>query len=198
MLLREKFLEPIYGLRTTLAIMTALLIAGASPLHALPGEANAVIAHCGEPHAEHYGTSPVTNTTQRDLIYNDLTLHFEPLEGGWSFTTAWRGHFPVTRKELEKTLPCFRAAMEQVAAGPQQVVDPTIAAQSQAGTPMSTSTWGIPHLWLIVALIVLTLLILFLLPSRRRPAAIAPPDRIFRKPNLRGMVFRRKPRLPME
>ena len=166
---------------------------------ALPGEAAAVIRHCGEPHAERFATSEVTNKPQRDLIYNAVILHFEPLEGGWSFTTAWKGHFPMTRGELEKSLPCFRAAMQEVAAAPQPVIDPTIAGQTLATAPMSASTFGIPHLWLIVVLVVATLIIVLLPRRRKEPVNRIVENRPYRKPSLQSRIWRRRrPILPRE
>ena len=154
--------------------------------------------HCGVPHAQNYTTSQVTGRPQRDLIYNDSTLlHFEPEEGGWSFTTAWEGHLPVTRATLDQRLPCFHDAMAEVAAKPAQVIDPTIAAQTAEATPMSQSNFGIDHLWLIGVLILITALLLFLPRRPRKTDSAAIPDvRRYRKPLLRGRFTRRGPRPP--
>ena len=164
----KHFQAPISSLRWLVA---AVLLASATvPAHALPGELEAVMRHCGVPHAQNYTTSQVTGRPQRDLIYNASTLlHFEPEEGGWSFTTAWEGHFPVTRSMLESRLPCFKAAMDEVAAAPAPVIDPTIAEQTANPAPVSQSNFGIDHMWLIIVLVVATAL-LVLLPRRRRAA----------------------------
>ena len=186
------------GFFQTALLPAVLLFAAAAPAYAAPGELNAVIAHCGVPHAQNYTTSQVTGKPQRDLIYNEVTLHFEPEEGGWSFTTAWEGHFPVVRNTLETRLPCFKAALDQADAAALPAVDPTIAAQTTTATDFSQTSFGIPHLWLILGLIIVTSLILFLLPRRRRPVDVerVPDQRRYRKPLLRGRLARRTPRNP--
>ena len=173
------------------------LLAAASfsvPAFALPGELVAVERHCGNPSGESKEISQVTNTMQRTLIYNDLLLHFQPQEGGWSFTTGWHGHFPITRNELENRLPCFRDAMNEVAnSAPKNALiaaDPAIA--QQTGTPISADAFGIPHFWLIIILVA-TLIVFILVPSaaarrRKKAAQEAEIERNFRKPDLEAAV----------
>jgi hypothetical protein len=174
----------------TLAALTATL-----PALALPGELTAVERHCGNPQAESRETSQVTNHLQRTLIYNDLLLHFEPMEQGWSFTTAWHGHFPMTRGELESKLPCFRDAMNEVAANaPANTLvpaDPAIAQQT-AGQPIDSS-FGIPHLWLIAILVVTLILFIFIPSARQRKlraaaATNAEAERVYRQPDVENAV----------
>jgi hypothetical protein len=143
-----------------------------------------VIQHCGQPRAEEQVTSPVTNRLERNLYYgDDLILHFQPLEGGWGFTTAWYKHLPMTRDRLEARLPCFADAMKQVAAQPVQTVDPTIAGQT-AIAPVDEETFGIPHLWLIVLLVALLILALLIPTAKRRTRARIVRNKPLRKPSL--------------
>jgi len=164
---------------------------------ALPGEATAVIKHCGQPTGENQATSQVTGLMQRDLTYTNVTLHFEPEEGGWSFTTAWAGHLPLSRSELEARMPCFRDALQEVAAAPALVIDPTTAGQGLApGT--SSSTFGISFLWVIAGL-ALILLFFVAIPSNRRRAKrkLTMEERPYRRPIVVGIPFlRRKRPLP--
>lgn len=177
-------------------LFCALVLASAAPLYAAPGELDAVVRHCGVPHAENYTTSQVTNRPQRDLIYNEVTLHFEPEEGGWQFTTAWEGHFPVIRESLEQRLPCFKAALQEAGAAGQPAVDPTIAEQTTTPADFSQTNFGIPHLWLIVCLVLVTSVLLFVLPrrGRRTEAAVMPDQRRYRKPLLRSRFARKNSR----
>ena len=168
-----------------------LLCVGSVSAFALPGELDAVVRHCGEPLQRSAETSQVTGKPQRDLIYKNVTLHFEPEEGGWSFTTAWKGHFPVTRGILESEVPCFKTAMDEIAAAPRQAVDPTIADQTVGTAPMVTSTWGIPHVWSAVLCVVLLVLVIALFPRRNRggrEVVLPVADRPFRKPTLRSRI----------
>ena len=162
---------------------------------ALPGEADAVVAHCGQPTGENQATSAVTGLMQRDLTYNGTTLHFEPMGGGWSFTTAWHGHLPMSRTALEARMPCFRDAMQQVAAAPKQAVDPTIAIQSTV-PQVSTTTFGISFLWVIAGL-GFVLLLFVALPStrRRRMKRLSLEERPFRRPKVLGLPFLRRKRM---
>ena len=177
------------------SILCASVVAlSASTAYGLPGEAAAVIRHCGKPTSESVGVNNATDQQQRDLTYNDLILHFAPEEGGWSFTSAWQGHLPATRGELEKSLPCFREAMREVAAAPAPAIDPTIASQSATPSEAAPWTFGIPHFWFIVGLVVLLIVVGFLLPRRRRRLAVSrvPVDRPYRRPSLRSRILRRR------
>ena len=188
----------IYMALPTRMFLLAILVLSALPAAALPGELDAVIRRCGTPHAQNYTTSQVTGRPQRDLIYSDsLLLHFEPEEGGWSFTTAWSGHFPVTRSSLETRLPCFRDALAEVAAKPAVTIDPTIATQTNSPAPVSQTNFGIDHLWLIAVLVVITG-VLLLIPRRARKGDVAsiPDVRRYRKPLLRERFIRRNRRPP--
>jgi hypothetical protein len=169
-------------------LLSLFLLGSSAFAFAAPGELTAVERHCGPPGAESKETSPVTNQLQRTLIYNNaLYLHFEPVAGGWTFTTAWNGHLPMTRGELEKRLPCFRNAMADAANdAATKAINPTIAAQT-ASQPANDAAFGIPHLWLIVALVI-TLLIFLILPSARQRRlnreARKPVERVYRKPDM--------------
>jgi hypothetical protein len=171
-------------------ILTPLL---ATTAFALPGEAVAVIAHCGQPTTESQEVSPVTGLTQRDLTYNNVILHFESMEGGWSFTTAWKGHLPVSRTKLETEMPCFRDAMHEVAARPTKTPDPTIAADHSV--PQVGIHFGPVFLWLIFGLAVI-LVVFLALPTTRRRYTKARPAIARRKPRALSVPFRRKPRGP--
>jgi len=143
--------------------------------------------HCGPPGAESKETSQVDGQLRRTLIYNKvLLLHFEPVAGGWAFTTAWNNHLPMTRNELEGRLPCFHSAMQEAAASAPATIDPTIASQTPQQVSNDT-TFGIPHFALIVLLFI-TLLVFILLPSARQRKlareAKKPIKRIYRTPNL--------------
>ena len=157
-----------------LATLLALVaLSAAAPLaFAEGGDASAVIQICGVPGSEHQGVSQVTNRMERDLSYGKLILHFQPAQNGWSFLSAWDDHVPMTQRMLENRLPCFKEAMEYSAAHPNEgtyAIDPTIRAQT-AALPADTSTFGIPHLWLIIVLFVLVILVYFLVPAaKRRP-----------------------------
>jgi hypothetical protein len=163
------------------------LLASSVPAFASPSELDAVVRHCGPPGAESKETSPVNGQLERTLIYNKvLLLHFEPVAGGWAFTTAWNSHLPMTRNELEGRLPCFRSAMQEAAASGSATIDPTIASQSTT-QPSNDATFGIPHFALIVLLFI-TLLVFILLPSARQRKlareAKKPIEHTYRKPNM--------------
>jgi len=170
---------------TSLVVLLSL----STPAFALPGEAAAVIQHCGAPKAEEQVTSQVTSRLERNLYYaDDLILHFQPSENGWSFTTAWHGHLPMTRDQLEARMPCFKTAMEQAAAQPLPYVDPSIAAQT-ALQPVDSTTFGIAHLWLIGGLVAVLVLLLFIFPVTKRNGRAAKAaellrTRFLRKPSL--------------
>ena len=156
---------------------------------ASPGEMDAVIRLCGKPKGISKGISPVTNTLQRNLIYSDtLILHFQPIQGGWGFTTGWDGHVPVTRDQLSTPMPCFRQALAEAASAPIQKpnTDPTIADQT-ATVPFNNSNFGIPHLYLIFILAGVVLLCI-LIPTakqrKRRKANLE--NRVIRKPDVAG------------
>jgi hypothetical protein len=161
-----------------------LVFALAPRAWAVPGEAAAVLRECGPPSADQQVISPVTSQLERDLTYsnNDLILHFQPINGAWSFTTAWWGHLPATRNEVEKQFPCFRKAMEDAANAPEPAIDPTLSAQSSA-QEIDPRSFGIQHLWLIVVLVISLLAVAFW-PSRRMRGSAGPVQRGFRKPDL--------------
>jgi len=162
---------------------------------ALPGEAGSVIVHCGRPASDQEDISPVTGLTQRNLTYNNIILHFQPMQNGWSFTTAWRGHLPLTRNETEAAMPCFRDAVTQVATAPRSVIDPTIAAD-EATLPRGIH-FGPAFLWLLLALGIILVIFLAMPRTRRRARRFLPMEsRPFRRPRVFGIPFRRKPQVP--
>jgi hypothetical protein len=178
-----------------LTCLSFLLSLSAIPAFALPGEAAAVIRTCGLPQSENIATSEVTNRLQRDLTYGETTLHFIPDGAGWSFTTAWSGHLPISRSRLESIMPCFDEAMAQAATQPFSPTDPAIARQQTAtSASVSANTWGIPHFWPILTLVML--LVIFALWPRRNPAVPSklPPARRYRRPGLPSSLLRRLPR----
>jgi len=172
-----------------------LLSATALPALALPGEAAAVMAHCGAPNADTQSTSQVNNLPMRTLTYGHMRLNFEQIGSGWSFTTGWNNHIPENMNEVAKHMPCFSAAMNQVAAAADRSgADPTIVAQTTIPT-LNRATFGIANLWLILfiagAIAVFGILIPRARKMVRRPKL---QDRILRRPRL-NMVsrFRRRP-----
>lgn len=164
--------------RLRVALGLCLLLV-ALPAFALPGEDEAVVRHCGKPASERRDLSPVTNQIQRDLFYGDIVLHFQAVEGGWSFTTAWVKHLPMTRTALEQRLPCFRDAMQEVASAPRPALDPTIEAQTYV-KPIDGTTFGIPHFWLIIILGVI-LVLAVAVPSARRKKRVLPEPRVYHR-----------------
>lgn len=168
-------------------LLTLALLGASASAFAAPGDLEAVERHCGPPNAESNGTSEVTYQLERTLIYNNgLYLNFQPVAGGWSFTSAWKGNLPITRGQVGARLSCFRDAMQDAATAAQATteIDPTIAGQTIH--PIDAS-FGIPHLWLIVALVITLLLFLILPSARQRKLArqqSKPIERIYRMPNL--------------
>jgi len=180
-------------------LLSLILLGSSITAFAAPGELDAVIQRCGQPGAESRETSPVTNQLERTLIYNGKTyLHFEPVAGGWAFTTAWNGHLPMNRSEIENRMPCFRQAMQDAskAAPNAPTVDPSIANQ-RVQTANNDATFGIPHFALIVFLVV-TLIVFLLLPSasQRQMAheRAKPVEHVYRKPNLDEYVSTETPK----
>jgi len=179
-------------------LASALTPLSVSTAFALPGEAKAVIAHCGQPTTQLQGVSPVTGLSQRDLTYSGTILHFEPMEDGWSFTTAWKGHLPVSRAKLETEMPCFRDAMQEVAAHPAPIPDPTITADRTA-QPVGIH-FGSRFLWIIFSLAVVMVIFLSIPSRRRRMAQGTLPPSVRRRPGQIFMPFalrrKRKSRTP--
>ena len=169
----------------------ALFLVAFAPLAASAesGEAAAVLQYCGAPSSEHQGISQVTNKMERDLIYGDIILHFQPAEDGWQFLSGWRDHLPLTQRMTEDRMPCFREAMvaaktEQPSQAPVSV-DPTIRQQTTVPAE-DTNTFGIPHLRMIILLAIIVAVLLFLPGGRRRAS---------RQPRIESMRYQRKPSL---
>ena len=181
------------------AFAALLMSTLAFPLLAETGDAAAVIQYCGTPTSEHQGISDVTSKMQRDLAYGGLILHFVPAEDGWSFQSGWYDHLPLTEKMTEARLACFQRAMAASRAeqpgGSSASEDPTIRQQviPPAG---NESTFGVPHLWLIIALVVLVI-IFFLLPrAKRQQPTVSEVERMRqrRKPRILDRPFRKEGR----
>jgi len=178
----------------SLALLVSSVIAFAST-----SELDAVERHCGPPGAESHETSPINGQLERTLIYNNvLLLHFAPAAGGWSFTTAWNKHLPMTRTEVENRMPCFRDAMQEAATSPS-TVDPTIARQTNPQV-FNNATFGIPHFTLIVVLTV-TLLVFLILPSARQRKLERekrkPVEHLYHKPNMDEYIPPPAPTVPL-
>ena len=160
-----------------------------------PGEMDAVMRLCGNPKGISKGISPVTNTLQRNLIYSEtLILHFQPIKGGWGFTTGWDGHVPVTRDQLIARMPCFRQAMAAAAAAPaaKPATDPTIADQTST-VPFNNANFGIPHLYLILILAGVVLLCVLIPTAKQRKRKKAElENRNIRKPDVGEHIPPRK------
>ena len=146
----------------------------ALPAVAETGDAAAVIQYCGAPVSEHQGVSPVTNQMQRDLNYGSVILHFVPSPNGWTFLSGWHDHLPLTRSMVESRMPCVQEALSFAASqqppDPSVNVDPSIRAQTEA-QEVDRSTFGVPHLRLILILAALVFLSYVFLPGKRRSAS---------------------------
>ena len=172
----------------------------ALPIIAESGDAAAVVQYCGKPVSEQQGISQVTNRVERTLTYDTFILHFEPAADGWAFLSGWHGHLPMTEKMVASRMPCFAQAMAVSRAeqpgGPAAFEDPAIRQQT-AVPGADHSTFGIPHLWLIVVLAIVVV-ILFLLPGSRRRHLRQPAEvetmRYKRKPIMDRFRQRRRPR----
>jgi hypothetical protein len=177
-----------------IVLASALTTLATLPALALPGEAAAVIAHCGQPARDFQDVSPVTSQPERNLVYADTILRFQPMAADWSFLSAWRGHLPETRAALEKRMSCFGDALQQVAAAPKAIPDPTIAAD-KVPQPVPMTGFGIPFLWLIF--ILGAILIVFLArPYSRRTSTRTLPVIERRRPRVIGIPFRRRRTAP--
>lgn len=155
---------------------------------AAPADADAVIRHCGQPSGENIAKSAVIGRLQRDLAYPPMRLHFVPDGSGWSFTTGWSGHIPLSRTQVESRMPCVRdgLAESEGLALSTPAADTTISQEVPSTATISTTTWGIPRLPL-PGLLAAVVIILALLPGvrkRRRIRAYVP-------------TLRRKPGVPM-
>lgn len=175
-------------------VLAALFIS-ALPALAASGDLAAVERYCGTPTGEHQDVSPATSKMERDLLYGSITLHFLPVENGWTFLSGWYGHLPLTQKSAGEHMPCFAQAMASVNADtPAEkpaYEDPAIREQT-APQSADTRDFGIPHLRLILVLS-LVVCLCFFLPARRRQvprSAVAEPLRYQRKPLL-GRFLRR-------
>jgi len=175
-------MQNLRGFKAVTALFLAVVFS--SPAFALPGEAAAVVAHCGQPTAENRDTSPITGHLQRDLYYADTIMHFEPMAGGWSFTTAWEGHLPISRAGLERQMPCFRDAMNEATDTRQLTGDPTYAQQSLQSSVVSSNGFGVPFLWLVLALVVVLVILLALPSGRKANQPVFREERPYRKPDL--------------
>jgi hypothetical protein len=190
-------------MRLQVFFLSLILLGSSASAFAAPGELNSVVLHCGPPGAESRETSQITGEQQRTLIYdNSLYLHFQPVATGWSFTTAWKGHLPMTRGEIENHMPCFRQAMQEAAAAVpvEPGIDPALAAQS-VPPRNNNNSFGVPHLPLIVFLII-TLLVFLIVPSARARRLARqqtkPVEHIYRKPNLEEYVSPTLPPRPLD
>lgn len=178
------------------ALLFVSLFVFSAPAFALPGELDAVEQHCGQPLRESQEVSVVTDQAQQTLYYpNDVALHFQPMDEGWSFTTGWHGNLPISREELEQRLPCFRNAMLQVAAANPAVrdADPGILNDTVVEIPFyNQSTFGIPHFWLIIALAFFVVVVALIPNARKRRLAqrdaanaeLLAARKFFRKPEI--------------
>ena len=163
--------------------------------YALPGDADAVIRHCGKPTAEYMGTSPVTGGVQRELSYNEVTLRFLPMGSGWSFTTALNGRLPVSRDLVEAQMPCLRDALAEVAAAGVEATPGLQAGNEATGKAGS----GVPFVWLLFGLGGV-LVVFLVVPATKRKVqkSVSMPiaSRPYRKPQVVGVPFRRRVRKP--
>jgi hypothetical protein len=181
-------------MRLRLWAPAAIALLAFSPLQsfALPGEANAVIKHCGTPSGDWKATSEVTGTIQRNLTYGNTILRFNAATGGWSYASAWHNDHPESLKTVEAALPCVGDALREVAKNPTAMVDPTLAVDHSMAGPQGLQ-FGKPFLW-IMAAIGLVILLSLSLPAARRRVVARPTvgDRPFRRPIVRGFRFAKR------
>jgi hypothetical protein len=156
-------------------ILPLLVSLATVPAFALPGESSAVLEQCGAPTSQSSNVLPTGSRDERTLTYGDLTMHFEPMQGRWTFTNAWRGETEISRSQLSTQMPCFRKAMDEAAAEPTYGL-PSLTTETQIGP------FGIPHFFLI-AFLVLALFAIAIWP-RQRPEERdpAPTNRPYRRP----------------
>jgi hypothetical protein len=166
-----------------------------STAFALPGEASAVLAHCGSPASDYQSTSQVTEQVERNLTYGNVILHFERSGGGWSYLSAWDGHTPISKQHVSSLMPCFSDALEEVAANPATVADPTLAADQ--ATPTPGIKFNRAFLILIFVLAAILIVTVALPATRRRRVGRLPIQvRTYRKPRATGFRFRKNKPAP--
>ncbi len=166
---------------------------------ALPVRARDVLRHCGQPTAESIRVSEVTGAVERNLWYGDTILHFEAIEGDWEFSSAWKGHLPISGRALATSMPCLHRAMAAAAAVPTGL---NFAKLDRESRPEEISRGlGVPFFWLIAVLTVVLLFVvldpLFSSETRNVPAPLPEIERAFRRPTVTWPVIdrRRTPRL---
>ena len=163
-------------------ILPVLLSLATVPAFALPGESATVLEQCGAPTYQSSNVQPTSSRDERTLAYGNLTMHFQPMDGRWSFTNAFRGEEVVSRSQLSAQMPCFRKALDEAAAQPLYGT-PSLTTDANPGP------FGIPHFFLI-AFLVLSLLVFGLWPRKhdgeRDPV---PANRSYRHPTIQ----RRRP-----
>ena len=160
---------------------------------ASPVRANDVLRHCGQPTAESIRVSEVTGAVERNLWYGDTILHFEATEGDWEFSSAWRGHLPISGRALATGMPCLHRAMS-AAAVPAGL---NFAKLDHESRPEELSRGlGVPFFWLIA---VLTVVLLFVVldplinpETREKPAPLPEIERAFRRPSVTWPVIDRR------
>jgi hypothetical protein len=192
-------------LARTLLLFLGLLTAS-TPSFASPGDASAVLAHCGTPQSDTTATSEVDDLPQRTLTYDHTRLNFQQLQGvsgaGWSFTSGWVGPLPMSAREIANRMPCFRDALDEASARYQNRlshVDPSIAARAGTIIGQPHGAFGINHLWLIVFLIGIIAIFALAIPRRRRRVTHNPVVRPYRRPDLTLKPSpRKKPRSPSD
>lgn len=146
----------------------ALILIVATPLaFAASSDDELILRHCGHPLNESRGLSPTTNEWQLDFTYpDDVVLHLRPVNGGWTFVSAWMKHLPLSRERAAERFQCLREALAESSAAPT-AVDPTIAAQVHDRTYLAETGSSVPFLWLILVLAA-TLFVIIFIPARRR------------------------------
>jgi hypothetical protein len=180
------------SLRTRgLLLASAFLPVAAS---ALPVRASDVLRHCGQPTAEGIRISEVTGGMERELWYGDNILHFEATEGDWEFSSAWKGHLPISGRALATGMPCLREAIDEAAAVPTGL---NFAKLDHESRPEELSRGlGIPFFWLIAGLTVVLLFVVLdplISPETREKSAPLPEiERAFRRPVVSWPVIDRR------
>ncbi|MES2390224.1 MAG: hypothetical protein V4555_01185 [Acidobacteriota bacterium] len=152
------------------------------PAFALPGEASAVLEQCGAPTSQSSNVLPTNSRDERTLTYGNLTMHFEPLQGRWSFTNAFRGEESVSRSQLAAQMPCFHKALGEAAAQP-------VFGTSSLTSATSPGPFGIPHFYLI-GFLVLSLIVFGFWPRKGDQAHDPVPAN---KPYRRPVIQPRRP-----
>jgi hypothetical protein len=178
--------------RLSLILSCSCLPFSATAAFAAAGDATAVLSHCGTPTNDYATTSVVTGQAERNIVYGNVILHFDPTGGGWNYLSAWDGHTPISKAHVSRLMPCFSDALTEAAAAQITPLDPTIASD-QAVAPVGIR---FNRAFLILMFVLFGILIISVaIPAtrrRRRRATLPITARPYRTPRVTGLRFRRR------